>query len=99
MSDEHNATGQPERGDEVLALLRERAERFAGVLDGARDRTDDLPGDEVDLVDVAPFGLRVVAITTGEIEVGLLEGTSEGPTVRVVWSASNYFWHVAGGER
>ncbi|MGH8994895.1 MAG: hypothetical protein ACRDYB_02495 [Acidimicrobiales bacterium] len=98
MNDEHNATGQPESGDEALALLRERAERFAGVLDGARSRTDDLPGDEVDLVDVAPFGLRVVATTTCEIEVGLIEGPPEGPTVRVVWSAGNRFWHVVGGE-
>lgn len=95
MSHEHEKTSRLQTAVEVLVVLRERAERFAAALDEARNRDDDQPGDEVDTVVAADFGLRTVVRASGRIKVRLDAGPPDGPVVDVVWSSANYFWHVA----
>lgn len=95
MSDEHEKTSRLQTAVGVLVALRERAERFAAALDEERNRDDDQPGDEVDTVAVADFGLRTVVKAPGRIKVRLDAGQPNGPVVDVVWSSANYFWHVA----
>lgn len=64
---------------------------YSDALDEARTRDDDVPGEEVGLVDPADFGLTMIDDSDPYKVVVLCD---DGEEAEIRWSSANYFWYV-----